>query len=160
LAGCSLGNAGGGTPTGGDDDQSLPEKALCQSTLSITGTIAPESDPPPLATDGCVPQGTWTVTIEVADKGDCADVPSIGPFTYTVTGEGHDETISSDATGEETKLQIHADDSLTSACDGSFEHIWGATSGQFHVVDLRPIAIASDGTIAGDGTYQLWSAHP
>lgn len=157
LGACGLGSTGG--LSGGDDDQSLPENALCQSTLTITGTLAPEGAP--TADQGCVPQGTWTVNVAVADLGDCDGAPVDAQYVYTVTGTGHNETITFEGSGDETELQIHADDSDGTACDGSFEHIWaGAASGEYNVMDLRPIAIPSSGMIAGEGTFQLWSAHP
>jgi len=157
LAGCGLGSTGG--LSGGDDTAVLPDNALCQSTLTITGTLAPEGKPP-TAAQGCLPQGTWTVNVAVADLGGCDAAPVKTSYTYTVTGLGHNETITYNGSGDETELEIHADDSDGTACDGSFEHIWAGTGGDYNVVDLRPIAIPSSGTITGDGSFQLWTQHP
>ncbi len=156
FAGCSLGDTNG--LSGGDDVQSLPANALCQASLTLTGTLVPEGTPP-TPDLGCVPQGTWTVRVAVQSQGDCSAVPDLGPYVYTVTGEGHNETITYSGSGE-TQLQIHADDSDAAACEGSFEHIVMASGGQYNVIDLRPIGTASSQTIAGDGTFQLWSKHP
>ncbi len=158
VSGCTLGEVGDDVVVGGDDDLT-PAAALCESTLTMSGTFTPPGTPP-TADLGCVPEGTWAVTVTVADLGDCADAPVGSTYTYTVVGQGSDQMINyTGATGEELNSGIHAGGN--GECEGTFEHIWAAdASGEFHVAQLKPYFEPGTLTIQGGGTYQLWSRHP
>jgi hypothetical protein len=157
IGACTPGSVGGDDVIGGDDDTSLPGTALCEATLSLTGTmISPGTVP--TEDVGCVPQGTWTVNVTVSDEGGCGSVVVPGVYTYEVVGTGHNETITSTSnTDQEDTLGIHALGS--GVCEGSFEHIW-AVDGGFAVILLKADATSWEQTIEGYGTYQLWSEHP
>jgi hypothetical protein len=159
FAACTPGSVGtGGDDTGGDDS-ALPSGALCESTLTVTGTLAPPGTPP-AAELGCVPEGTWTLNV-AAGEGTCGDVSVANTYTYTVTGDGRDRTIAfTAATGEDVTLGIHAGGN--GECEGSFEHVWPTTdgSGEYNVVLLKPYFEPGTTTILGSGTYQLWTEHP
>ncbi|MCA9676131.1 MAG: hypothetical protein KC464_13915 [Myxococcales bacterium] len=156
MAACSPGSVGGDDTVAGDDG--LPELALCEAQLNVSGTFAPEGTPP-TPDLGCVPQGTWTVTMAVADAGTCGDVPALSTHVYTVTGEGRDEivTYNDPATGEEVTVGVHSGGN--GECEGSFEHIWAAPEG-YHVLLLKPYFEPGTQVMLGSGSYQLWSAHP
>lgn len=158
AAACTPGSVGTGDDTGGDDSE-LPGDALCESSLALSGTLAPPGTPP-AANLGCVPEGVWTVNVAAGD-GTCGDVTVATTYTYTVTGEGRDRTISfTAATGEEIALNISAGGN--GECEGSFEHIWPTTdgSGEFHVVVLKPWFDPGTTQIQGTGRYQLWASRP
>jgi hypothetical protein len=157
LGACSPGSVGGDDVVGGDDDTSLPGTALCEATLTLTGTMVSSGEVPSMDL-GCVPQGTWTVNVTVSDEGSCGTVSIPTTWTYEVAGTGHNETITpTNNTDQEGVLGIH---SLGSGvCEGSFEHIWPSADG-FNVVLLKPDSPTWQQTIEGHGTYQLWAEHP
>jgi hypothetical protein len=158
ASGCGVGSVSTGDDIG-DDDTTLPANALCQSELTITGTFATSTVPPPTEDLGCVPQGTWTLEIAVADVGDCEAAPVSDTYVYTVSGEGATQMIDyTGAAGEELTSGIHAGGN--GQCEGSFEHIWAATDGEFHVAQLSPYFAPGTATMLGSGTYQLWTQHP
>lgn len=158
TSGCTLGEVGDDTTPIGDDDTTLPANALCESTLTLSGTFAAEAVPPPTEDQGCVPQGTWTVQVTVSDVGDCDEAPVSTSYIYTVTGEGADETVTFTGGAGELTWGIHAGGN--GQCEGSFEHIWEATGGEFHVAQMSPYFAPGTTTMMGSGTYQLWSKHP
>jgi hypothetical protein len=154
FASCTLGDVGGGTPTG-DDDVS-PQHALCDAVLELSGTLSPPGTPPTPEL-GCVPEGRWTVSLRVGAN-DCGDVPMAAAYTYVVTGTGRDREIAVEgADGHEVNLNIHAGGN--GECEGSFEHIWPAADG-FHVALLKPWFPPGSVSIVGTGSYQLWTEHP
>jgi len=156
LAGCGVGDAtgpGGGGGDGVDVDERPPE-VLCEAALTLSGTLAPEGEPP-TADLGCVPQGTWTVDVTVGE-GDCGDVPVQSTYTYTVTGTGHDTLITYDGT-ERSTVGIHAGGD--GQCLGSFEHVWQGDGG-WNVLLLKPELEPGTTTIGGVGTFQLWNKEP
>lgn len=160
TSGCTLGEVGtADDQVVGDDDDLLPAEALCESTLTMSGTFTTSVSPPPTAEEGCVPQGTWTVQVTVADVGDCDAAPVASTYTYTVTGQGPEQRITYTGTpGEELNSGIHAGGN--GECEGTFEHIWAADGTDFHVAQLKPYFDPGTSTIQGQGTYQLWSSHP
>ncbi len=127
--------------------------------MTLSGSFAPPGAPP-TADLGCVPAGTWTVSVTLPDSGDCGDVPAgIDQYVYTVTGEGRDQdVVYTAASGEDVTLSIHAGGN--GECEGSFEHIWPVGDGTFHVVQLKPYFEPGTLVMLGSGTYQLWSEHP
>lgn len=157
LPGCTLGSVDSDGPV--DLDGELPGDALCEVTLTLSGALAPTGGAPAPAEQGCVPDGTWTVVVEASGAGDCGDVPPLGPYVYAIAGSGRDRTITYDGPpDEDATLGMHAGGN--GECEGSFEHVWSAGDGTFHVVLLKPYVDPGTTTMQGTGTYQRWSAHP
>jgi len=157
LAGCGLGSVGGGDDDFGYEPDPVPENALCEAQLTLTGSFTPPGTPPG-AELGCVPEGTWTINVAIGDN-DCGDVPMAGTYVYTVTGTGRDQVITYSTPGaQDLALSIHAGGN--GECEGSFEHIWPADGGEFHVALLKPYFDPGTTTMQGRGTYQLWTEHP
>jgi len=158
AAGCGVGSVSDDVAIG-DDDSDLPANALCSSDLTISGTFVSETVPPPTADLGCVPQGVWTVEVTVGAINDCGEAPVSDTYVYTISGEGSTQVIAfTGASGEELNSGVHAGGN--GQCEGSFEHIWAAEDGEFHVAQLGPYFEAGTQTMQGVGTYQLWSKHP
>lgn len=156
VSGCTLGSVGD-DGLGWEDDEPRPAEALCESVLRLSGTVAPPGGTPSPAELGCVPEGTWTVRVAVEDVGDCAAAMVGSTYTYTVVGEGRDRTISYGGP-EDSELGIHAGGN--GQCEATFEHIWAAGEGRYHVLLLKPYFQPGTTTILGEGTYQLWSKRP
>lgn len=156
LAGCTLGDASGGGGPGVDTDV-RPEEAMCEAQLTLTGTLTPPGEPP-TADVGCVPEGTWTVQVTVANVGDCGEVPISSTYVYEVVGAGRDRTITyTSPGGDDANVGIHAGGN--GECEGSFEHIWAAEGG-YAVMLLKPWFPPGTTTIQGTGTYQIWAERP
>jgi len=143
-----------------DDDGDLPAAALCNADLTMGGSFQTSVEPPPAATDGCMPMGTWTVQPLVATMGDCAAVDVSSQYLVDVTGEGRDRTITlrDPPAGAEVTTNVHSGGNAE--CEMSLEIISDAGAGQYHVLLLRPYTDPAATPILGSGSYQLWSKHP
>ncbi|MCG8424736.1 MAG: hypothetical protein MJE77_43150 [Proteobacteria bacterium] len=162
LAGCGLGSSDG------DDDNPDPDQGalgvLCTADLSVTGTFAPTNAPPaPDPNDpndpgwSCVPEGKWTVDVQVSDQGNCSEVPIAAQYVYTVTVDAETEeyiaTYGDDPNSDFSYLKV----SIEGPCIGNFEHF--STDGK-QVTTLRPHTADNpdDLTITGSGTYELFNS--
>jgi hypothetical protein len=156
VAGCGVGDPGGGTP--GDDD--VDERIACTAQLGMSGTFTAAAALDP--TMGCQPAGTWAVTVTVTDPGDCGSVPIKASYSYSVVGTGHDATITYQGTGDETSLQISAGGD--GQCTASFEHINGSGTAfnqfEMHPGIPEPTTAVTSLAIVGEGVFNLWKEHP
>jgi hypothetical protein len=159
-AACDVGDADPGDDdddnggAGGDDDDDganpdLPEDgASCEHELAVTGTLAPAGEPP-LPDAGCVPEGTWTVTVTVGD-GDCAEVPVAETYVYVVGKDAagaytysYPEPV--DPTEQVTMSVRAAGDG---SCIGTFVH---RAPDESYELLLKPYE--SDLALAGNGSF-------
>jgi hypothetical protein len=153
---CTLGSVDGGVV---DLEDTLPDEALCEVELTLGGTLQPPGGTPASPELGCVPDGVWTVTVAAAGAGGCGELPALGTFTYQVTGEGRDRTITyTGSIDPDPVLGIHAGGN--GECEGSFEHVWETGDGEFHVVLLKPYVEPGTTALLGAGSYQRWSERP
>lgn len=157
MTACGVGEDGQPTPI----PDPVDERLLCTAELRMTGSFTAPAPRDP--TMGCQPVGTWNVTATVVDMGSCANVPLKASYVYLVEGEGHGSTITYQGTGDETNLQISA--TGNGDCSASFEHIAPVGDGKFFQFELHPLlpeptAATTTETLAGDGTFNLWSVHP
>jgi hypothetical protein len=152
-AACTPGEVGPGGDDGVDVDE-RPEGVLCETALTLSGSLTPPGTPPG-AELGCVPEGTWTVNVTIGE-GDCGDVPVNATYTYVVAGVGRDQTITYDGT-EDSTLGIHAGGN--GECEGTFEHLSPGDGGH-NVLLLKPYFEAGSLQIVGIGQYQLWEEAP
>ena len=137
FAACDTGSASGTITDAGDG-----RVAKCTATLAINGTLTTPSGGTPPVDQGCVPQGTWNLTVSVADKGTCTDVPAKTNYTYTIAGTGRALTIEYAAEGnEEVEKGVHAGGN--GECEGSFIHLLPASGGQFHRCCVKPFRPSS-----------------
>ncbi len=114
---------------------------------------------PPPADQGCVPAGTWNVTVQVADKGTCTDVPVKTNYKYVVSGVGRATSIDYVAApGEEVNTSLSAGGN--GECEGSFEHVSAATDGKYNLILLKPFFAKGTVVIKGSGAYELWPSKP
>lgn len=162
AAGCALegvedpGGPGPGTGDdgSGDDGTENPKPLQCSAELSVTGTIAPDGEPP-ADRQGCWPIGTWTVNVEVTDPGDCDEVPVESEYVYEVTlidpadpEAGWEYSFPADPDSEFVFMKVTEGGGR---CQGGFEH-YSADGKQF--VLLRPFE-DTDNVLAGIGEYEL-----
>ena len=148
-------------PGPGPSTDDVDERIQCTAELTMTGTFTAAATLDP--TMGCQPSGTWNVTVTVSDMGECSSVPLKASYVYTVVGTGPNSTISYEGTGDETLLQISAGGD--GSCQGSFEHIFPASGGNFHQLEMgptipEPATATTTLTIGGTGTYNLWKERP
>jgi hypothetical protein len=160
IAGCDVGG------TAGDDDDEVPadaseQQVLCAATVTLSGTFTAPAPLDPLG--GCQPQGTWAVTVTVANQGTCTTVPVKTSYSYTLTGTGRNTTINyTKASNEEFQGNVSAGGS--GQCSGFFEHILPSGS-NFTLIALRPtLPEPTDAVttlpISGSGDVELWKTHP
>lgn len=160
LAGCGVGDASGG----GDANGAVGLQ--CSAELSVTGTFAPTdgmgggTDPEdPESGWSCVPVGTWTLNVEVADQGDCSEVPVLSQYVYTITEDNQDTgradyitVYQEDPNGEFSYLKV----TIEGPCIGNFEHY---SSDGKEVTILRPF-VDTEGenfAIGGTGVFELFA---
>jgi hypothetical protein len=160
FAGCDV---GGGTA---DDDDQMPSDAndqamLCAATVTLSGTFTASAPLDPLG--GCQPQGTWAVSVTVANRGTCTTVPVKTSYSYTLSGTGRNTKITyAKASNEEFQGNVSAGGS--GQCSGFFEHIL-PSSDSFALIALRPVLPEPDQpvttlAITGGGDVELWTRHP
>jgi hypothetical protein len=153
------------------DDPNDPLKNVeCEADVTLSGTFQTSVSPPPVATDGCVPDGTWTINTTVASMGTCATVDVRSQYVLTVVnsapmGERPIRTVTLQGAGasEEVTANIHAGGD--GECLLSFESITPIGDGKFHVVLLHPVLdgeVSLTAVTQGEepGHYQLWTKHP
>ncbi len=146
AVGCDTGGVGGDPPM---DD--LPEYIDCIADLSLTGTFAPSGASAP--EDGCVPDGTWTLAVAVADPGTCEDVPVETSYEFVVVRDGNDTLSATYAQqGEQEFYFSVSSNSNNGDCKANFE--LSAADG-YSLTILRPIEV--DGVIGGVGEYEHYS---
>jgi hypothetical protein len=96
---------------------------LCRAELAVTGNLQPPGAPP-LAEEGCVPFGTWTVNVEMVDQGECQEVPFYNQYVYEVTPEpnegGYLVVYTAEPMSENVQMKIT--EGGPGDCEGSFEH--------------------------------------
>lgn len=159
LAGC-LGDASSGGEANG------AVGLQCSADLNVTGTFAPTdgvgggTDPEdPESGWSCIPVGTWSLNVEVADQGDCSEVPILSQYVYTITEDGMDTgradyvtVYQEDPNGDLSYLKV----TIEGPCIGNFEHF---SSDGTQVTTLRPFVDTDGGdfTIGGVGTYELFA---
>lgn len=140
--------SGNGDGTGGGDG--IPG-LLCTAELSVTGTLTPSPDAPP--DDGCVPNGTWEVSLALEDMGECDDVTYDASYTYEVTGSpaegGYTVTYVEDPENPNVYLKVKGQGG---ACEGSFEH-WSADGKTLLLI--KPYE--EDLTIGGSAYFEVYS---
>lgn len=155
----------------GEDDPGPLANVLCQAPLTVTGQFMSSVTPPPTADQGCVPTGSWTINVAVADNGDCSAVDVLPTYTVQIVntapaGErpNNEITVTNAPAGAEVDTGLNA--SGNGACNLSLDILTPApTSGQFHMVSLRtyvdPADTAARTIMAGpDSRFQLWKQHP
>lgn len=157
LAGCGVGDTGGGGDIG-DDQVGLQ----CEAELTLSGTFAPKDNGPgggidPLDPDAsweCDPVGTWTLNVTVSSQGDCAEVAVASQYVYNVVAdesEGWIAEFPADSTGELSVLKIQTE----GPCLGNFEHY--SPDGK-QLTRLKP-AVDTEQTkqFSGSGVYELYN---
>ncbi len=148
-------DTGAATP-GVDSNENEP---TCTATLTLSGMLVTANGLPPPADQGCVPAGTWNVTVQVADKGTCTDVPVKAMYQYVVAGVGRATSIDyAAAAGEEVATSLAAGGN--GECEGSFEHITAASGGAYNLISLKPYFDKGTVVIKGSGSYELWPSKP
>lgn len=133
-------------------------EALCEAELVVTGTRVTPTGGAPDPGEGCLPAGTWTVTVQLAGASTCAAVPVAGSYTYEIAGTRRDTTIAAPGVVGTTRAAMHAGGN--GECVGSFEHAWAAGDGTFHKVLLRPWSAEGSTVVQGRGTYELRDGQP
>jgi hypothetical protein len=122
--------------------------------MNLTGSLAP-SGTPPVATDPCIPFGTWTVNVTLADMADCTNVEFDAQYVYQVTENITEETweyaYPADPDNENIKLKVTANGS---SCAGNFEH-W-SDDGKTLIM-IKPFE--DNLTITGTGYFELYSVN-
>ena len=148
-------DTGAATPGIGSNEN----EPSCTATLTLTGMLVTGNGLPPPADQGCVPAGTWNVTVQVADKGTCTDVPVKTNYKYVVSGVGRATSIDYVAApGEEVNTSLSAGGN--GECEGSFEHVSAATDGKYNLILLKPFFAKGTVVIKGSGAYELWPSKP
>ena len=148
-------DTGAATPGMGSNEN----EPKCTATLTLTGTLVTSNGLPPPADQGCVPAGTWNVTVAVADKGTCTDVPVKTSYQYVISGVGRATSIDYVAApGEEVNTSLSAGGN--GECEGSFEHVAPATGGAYNLILLKPYFEKGTLAIKGSGSYELWPSKP
>ena len=148
LSACDPGSVGDGTGPGPNVDGTT--NALCEATLLMSGTFAPNG--PGVDADGaCIPLGTWTVNVAVENMGTCESVPTIGQYVYDVIEDegGYVATFRADPTSE----RIFTNISIEGECQGHFEH-YSADGKQYTM--LKPYTNA-DFTLGGIGSFEVYA---
>lgn len=147
AVGCDAGGVASDPPM---DD--LPEYIDCIADLALTGTFAPSGAS--LPEDGCVPDGTWTVAVAVADDGACEAVPVETSYEFVVVRDGNDTLSATYAQqGDQQFTFSVSSNSNNGDCKANFE--LGAADG-YSLTILRPIEV--DGVIGGVGEYEHYSS--
>lgn len=146
---------GAGCGAGGIDAQppmdDLPEYIDCIAELALTGTFAASGAAAP--DEGCVPDGTWTVAVAVADAGACTDVPVASSYEFVVTRDGNDTLSATYAQLGDQELYFSvSSNSNNGDCKANFEL---AAADGYSLTILRPIEV--DGVIGGGGDYEHYS---
>jgi hypothetical protein len=144
---CSLGDA---TTDDDDDDIIGDPDILCTAELTVTGNLAPAGATPG-ADDGCIPMGTWTVNVAVADDGGCTDVAVEAQYIYNVTlAENGTWAVAYPADpAADTYLTMRS--SGPGDCEGTFQHT--SADGTQDMI-LKPFE--RDLTITGSGTFDQY----
>ncbi len=146
LCGCfEIG--GGDPPFNPVDPQGGAQDIICEAELSLTGSLAAAATP-----DDCIPTGTWTVNVTVADDGGCEDIDIAGTYVYEVTGDqevGYTYTFPNDPDNENILLKVS---SVGASCQGDFKHY---SDDAMTVIVLKPFE--EDLALSGSGTYTVAS---
>jgi hypothetical protein len=158
AAGCGDLGTVGPSPGDGDGDgdgdggTGPADPLLCQATLSVTGTLAP-SGITPVDGDPCIPFGTWTVDVTLADQADCASVEFDAQYVYVVSQDPDSGSYAYSYPADPNNPNIHLRVSAEgSACEGTFEH-W-SDDGKTLVL-LKPF---EDGLqLTGSGTFETYN---
>lgn len=145
IAGCGTGDASGDPP---QDD--LPEYIDCIASLSLTGTFTPAGTPP-TPEQGCLPEGTWAVSVSVSDQGECPDVPVDAGYEFVISRDGNDNLSATFAAqgDREFRFSVSSD---TGDCKANFEI---AAADGLSLILLRPLEV--EGAISGSGDYEHYS---
>jgi hypothetical protein len=159
---CSAGDVGGEESPGGDVP-SLPgtvsppnANRQCAAKLSLTGNYERGNvEEPADQQGGCYPFGTWTLNVQVMDKGACAEVPIKPQYVYQITADEEFSPVVS-YTGESTGASDLSVKQAGGECQATFEHF---TDGGKGVVRLKAFVVSNETTtnpqISGDGDYEL-----
>jgi len=122
LLGCGdLGTVGPGGDGDGDGDGD-GQILACQAQMTVTGSLAP-SGAIPAPEDGCVPFGTWTIDVALADQGDCPDVTFDAQYVYEVSEDvdngGYLYNYPADPANPNVRIKVTSEGG---SCAGNFEH--------------------------------------
>lgn len=151
IGGCSdLGTVGPGDGDG-DGDGDVVETLLCQAVLSVTGSLTP-SGIAPGPDDPCIPFGTWTVDVVLADQADCPDVEFDAQYVYEVIEDpdnGYLYNYPADPANPNIRLKVTAEGG---SCAANFEH-WSADGKTLLL--LKPFE--DDLVFTGSGYYETYS---
>jgi len=145
LAACGT----GGVATDPPMDE-LPDYIDCLADLSMTGSFVPPGEPP--APDaGCVAEGTWTVSVAVADAGTCSTVPVVSSYLFDVVRDGGG-TLSATYAAQGDQHFAFSVSSNTGDCKADFQL---AAADGLSLIILRPLE--TEGVISGSGSYEHYS---
>lgn len=158
LLACNVGDSGDGDGDGidpGPGPEPGPRQVslACEAELSITGTLEPPGTPP-TEEDGCVPEGTWTLEVSLADPGDCdPDVIEFNEvYEYSVTIDGLDEIMEYLGDDGNPDEDTYNPARSGSTCRANLTHY---SPDGLKVVMLQPFE--EDLDITGSGVFELWA---
>jgi hypothetical protein len=154
-----------GCDPGDESNPTSENEPTCTAVLTMSGTLTtPDGNPP--SAQGCVPLGTWNVTVATAMIGTCTAVPTKASYKYVVAnpdfaGNPRGTTVTYSGTpeaNEEVDTNIHAGGG--GECEGTFTHVLPATGGSYHQIILKPYFDKGTVTLKGTGAYELWPKKP
>ncbi|HVV82143.1 MAG TPA: hypothetical protein VHE35_03660 [Kofleriaceae bacterium] len=136
------------------------DRVECTTDFEVNGTFATSVSPAPTATDGCVPDGTWTINLSQVPDGECATTKYQAQYIVQVAGMGRDRTftLTNPAGTAERKFNLSAGGG--GECEMSLEEISPATAPEYHRLLVKPYTEPGGNTVAGSATYELWSSKP
>jgi len=153
LVACNVGDVD--TGPGGSDDPNIPDpsdtqyQVACTAELNVTGSLIPSGVTPG---EDCLPDGTWTLQVTVADMGDCAEVPINAEYAYVVSrDESNNAVMAYMGTDGNDELDRYMPGSSGGTCRANIEH---HSTDDLEIIYLQPFE--DDLIITGSGTYELW----
>jgi hypothetical protein len=128
---------------------------ICRDALALSGQWQQGNAPPSGFPGGCWPDGTWSFSANVSQSA-CSSAPVLAAqYRFQVVEDAdYNDTITylNDPTDASASLKITGGEG--GVCTGAF--LLFSADGKT-VINLRP-ALQADGSINGQGEYQIWTA--
>jgi hypothetical protein len=157
------------TSTGCDPGSDTPTEASgdpgCMAELTMSGTMVPPNGGPPTTGQGCVPFGTWNVSVTTKSLGTCTAVAAKTAYSYVVAlmnpMDPRSQTIKySGALDPKEEVTTNMTSGGNGQCEASFTHLIPATGTSYHQIILKPYFDEGTTVLKGSGAYELWPAKP